>query len=188
MRTTPWRTITASGVGRLPFETTDEGKAPECFERAARRGRRGAHLNDRGDTRPTRVSRGQRGGRGRRLAGADPDRSVAAAVGAVVLRPVRAAARLPREYRGYLACGRVRDRVLDVEIDLTGWRGRKSGGTKRMMVTFQAVFCSLLLAGCTAKTGPATGPTADTGDSANPSAVHNVTLRVDGMIERQNIT
>src|SRR5262245_9959162 len=118
MRTTPWRTITASGVRRLPFETIDERQAPERFERAACRGRRRAHLNDRGDTRPTRVSRGQRGVGGCRLAGASVDRSVAAA-GAIVLRSIRAAARLAREHRGHLARGRVRNRVLDVETDLT---------------------------------------------------------------------
>src|SRR5207245_6621037 len=143
MRTTLWRTITASDARQFPFEssepdasargcrwpsltrralkgrTTDERQAPERFERAVRRGRRGAHLNDRGDSGPARVSRGQRGGRGRRLAGADPDWSVAAAAGAIVLRPVRAAPRLPREYRGHLAGGLVRDRLLDLEIDLT---------------------------------------------------------------------
>src|SRR5881409_3557189 len=143
MRTTLWRTITASDARQFPFEssepdasargcrwpsltrralkgrTTDERQAPERFERAVRRGRRGAHLNDRGDTRPARVSGGWRGGRGRRLAGADPDRCVAAAAGAIVLHPVRAAARLPREHRSYLARGRVRDRLLDVEIDLS---------------------------------------------------------------------
>jgi len=46
----------------------------------------------------------------------------------------------------------------------------------------------LLLAGCTTKTGPVTGPAAGAGDAANPSAVREVTIRVEGMIERQNIT
>lgn len=59
---------------------------------------------------------------------------------------------------------------------------------KRMLVTFSVAVCGFLLAGCNAKTGPAGGPSAETSDAANPAAVRNVTLRVDGMIERQNIT
>jgi len=59
---------------------------------------------------------------------------------------------------------------------------------KRMAVVSSAVLCGLLLAGCTTKTGPVTGPAAEARDSANPSAVREVTLHVEGMIERQNIT
>ncbi len=59
---------------------------------------------------------------------------------------------------------------------------------KRMLVTFVAALCGFLVAGCTAKTGPVTSPTAEAGDSANSSAVRDVTIHVEGMIERQDIT
>ena len=58
----------------------------------------------------------------------------------------------------------------------------------RMLVTFMVVLCGLLLAGCGTKTGPVTSPAGEAGDSANPTAVREVTIRVEGMIERQNIT
>jgi len=57
-----------------------------------------------------------------------------------------------------------------------------------MLGTLKAGFWGLLVAGCTTKTGPSVHPLTEETHSPAPANVQNVTLYVEGMIERQNIT
>jgi hypothetical protein len=57
-----------------------------------------------------------------------------------------------------------------------------------MLGTLKAGFWGLLVAGCTTKTGPSAHRLAEKTHSPAPANVQKVTLYVEGMIERQNIT
>jgi hypothetical protein len=57
-----------------------------------------------------------------------------------------------------------------------------------MLGTLKAGFWGLLVAGCTTKNGPSTHPLAEETHWPALVNVQKVTLFVEGMIERQNIT
>jgi len=57
-----------------------------------------------------------------------------------------------------------------------------------MLGKLKAGFWGLLVAGCTTKNGPSTHPLAEGTHSPALVNIQKVTLYVEGMIERQNIT
>src|SRR5262249_18688935 len=95
----------------------DERPAAQLVWGPAPLGGRGPDLNDRGIPGPARVSGERHGKSGDVLARSGPDRAVGAAPAALVLHPVRAAARHAAQRRPYLAFGNLRYRLLVLAAD-----------------------------------------------------------------------